>query len=62
MSITMDERAIKLQLDDTSKRKLRIILETLAIDEPPISHSKKLLRIAETLLEDRAPTLSGSED
>lgn len=62
MSITMDERAIKLQLDDTSKRKLRIILETLAIDEPPISHSKKLLRIAEALLEDRAPTLSGSED
>lgn len=62
MSIATEEALIKAELDDTSIRKLRIILETLAIDEPPIAHSKKLLRVAETLLENRAPTLSGYED
>lgn len=45
MNIATEEALIKAELDDTSIRKLRIILETLAIDEPPIAHSKKLLRV-----------------
>lgn len=61
MAIETTEATIKTDLDELSIRKLRIIVELLAMDEPPIAQSKKLLRIAETLIENRAPTLSGAE-
>lgn len=61
MTIDTTEATIKTDLDELSIRKLRIIVELLAMGEPPIAQSKKLLRIAETLIENRAPTLSGAE-